>query len=204
MYKIFFGQRFINLLQEKEASKVGSSASIHLYKNKKSFDKIFSKFQKDEEIFAIDIVCPYPAKVFRHFSTNFKVIKAAGGLVENSAGKILIMKRDGMWDLPKGKIEKGEKKKQAAIREVSEECSLSGLKIVYKIEKSFHTYSIDDKQILKITYWYKMAYSGKTSGIPEAKEGITEIKWIDKNEIAAYLEVIYPNLKSILEHGISN
>ena len=52
------------------------------------------------------------------FKTKIKsklpVIKAAGGVVENKDGKILMMKRLGFWDLPKGKADPNEKSKPKA------------------------------------------------------------------------------------------
>ena len=53
----------------------------------------------------------------------YKIQTAAGGLVFNPKGEILAMQRRGFWDLPKGKMEKGESIQQTAVREVQEETS---------------------------------------------------------------------------------
>ena len=45
----------------------------------------------------------------------FKVVEAAGGVVSNKNGEILFIRRMGKWDLPKGKIEKGESLEQACL-----------------------------------------------------------------------------------------
>src|ERR1700676_414062 len=42
------------------------------------------------------------------FWKKFILIQAAGGLVRNEQGKLLFMLRRGKWDLPKGKLDKGE------------------------------------------------------------------------------------------------
>ena len=42
----------------------------------------------------------------------------------NESGEFLIIKRNGVWDLPKGKLEKGEDFETAALREVEEETGL--------------------------------------------------------------------------------
>ena len=52
------------------------------------------------------------------FATRFVYIEAAGGIVENSNGEILLIFRRGRWDLPKGHIDAGEEALQAAIREI--------------------------------------------------------------------------------------
>ena len=38
---------------------------------------------------------------------QYKVIKAAGGVVRNEKGQVLMMYRLKKWDLPKGKLDKG-------------------------------------------------------------------------------------------------
>ena len=72
-------------------------------------------------------------KVWKRFKKPFKDVRAAGGLVENSEGAFLFIFRNGKWDLPKGKMEKGEKKKETALREVEEECGISGHSIKRKL-----------------------------------------------------------------------
>ena len=57
----------------------------------------------------------------RHFFSFFKVIEAAGGVVMNEKNDILVIFRSGKWDLPKGKIDKNESIRSAALREVMEE-----------------------------------------------------------------------------------
>ena len=60
---------------------------------------------------------------------QFKIIRAAGGLVMKD-DQYLMIHRLGVWDLPKGKLEKEETSKFGALREVEEEC---GVKV--EIEK---------------------------------------------------------------------
>ncbi|MBK6933984.1 MAG: NUDIX domain-containing protein [Bacteroidales bacterium] len=53
------------------------------------------------------------------FYNLFKVVLGAGGVVFNEEkDKILFILRNGVWDLPKGKIDYGESDEKAAIREV--------------------------------------------------------------------------------------
>ena len=51
----------------------------------------------------------------------FPLVEAAGGLVQHANGKVLFIHRNNRWDLPKGRIEKGENEIDAAVREVIEE-----------------------------------------------------------------------------------
>ena len=47
-------------------------------------------------------------EIWEDFTHMFRVIESAGGVVRNKNGEILFIHRIGRWDLPKGKIEKGE------------------------------------------------------------------------------------------------
>lgn len=49
-------------------------------------------------------------------------------MVYNQKGEILFIKRNGRWDLPKGKAEKRETIEETAIREVEEETMVENLR----------------------------------------------------------------------------
>lgn len=144
-------------------------------------------------------------EMWEDFTHMFRVIEAAGGIVQNKEGKTLFIRRLGKWDLPKGKIEKGESLEQAATREVQEETALSNLVIQDFINSTFHIYTErNGEKILKITYWFKMEYQGADDPVPQLEEGITEVSWKEENEI---LQDVFPrtfrNIKLILiESGI--
>ena len=53
-------------------------------------------------------------------------VNAGGGLVINSKGEYLLIRRSGLWDLPKGHQEPGEPIEETALREVEEETGLKG------------------------------------------------------------------------------
>lgn len=133
------------------------------------------------------------------FSSAFKVIEAAGGLVKNKEGEYLFIFRNGKWDLPKGKIEKGEGVKHAALREVEEECGVGKLKIVKELESTYHTYDQDGKAILKRTYWFEMLCEDDSKLIPQTEEGITEVKWLSKKELEQVTENTYESIKEVMK-----
>ena len=107
--------------------------------------------------------------------------------------------RNGKWDLPKGKLEVGENIKECAIREVEEECGISGLSIVNALKDTYHTYEINGKKILKRTFWFAMNSNYKGNLIPQAEEGIIKVIWVDKQDIAEKLENSFGNINELLK-----
>ena len=126
------------------------------------------------------------------------MVEAAGGLVFNKDGDILMIFRNGKWDLPKGKLEIGESVEECAIREVEEECGIYGLDIIEKFLETYHTYNMDGEEVLKKTYWYKMKTDYSAKLIPQLEEGITKVSWIDRNQILEKLKNCYGNISDVL------
>ena len=126
---------------------------------------------------------------------HFKVILAAGGVIENE-GKVLFIFRNQKWDLPKGKAEKGETEEETALREVLEECGVK-VKINTLLARIWHTYTHKNKEVLKCTIWYKMQSLDSSEQSPQHEEGIEKIEWLSPEQIP---EKIYPNTyASIIE-----
>lgn len=179
--------------------------------NSTFIDNSFPNVDFDEMLFEIKMAevfenqftgvifkCKDEELVFNKFTKYFKIIEAAGGLVFNSKNQLLLIERLGVWDLPKGKIDAGETPEIAAIREVEEECAVTGLTIANLICKSYHTYYFKEKHILKRTYWYKMNTYFNETLVPQAEENITKVEWqnFTKNDI----EILntYESIKDVL------
>lgn len=168
--------------------------------NKSQFSGSFEQFSKDvksneiiealksEKVTGAEVVVDEPKKWFKEFKKQFKFIKAAGGTVFNSNKELLVIFRIGKWDLPKGKLEKGEDIPTCAVREVEEECAVDGLSIIRELDSTYHCYFHKEKWVLKRTYWFEMetAYDGKL--VPQTEEGIEKVEWLKKED--------YPKLKS--------
>jgi len=137
-------------------------------------------------------------KLKETFFKNFKVIEAAGGIVQNEKKDLLFIHRLGKWDLPKGKIEKGEKEEECAVREVTEETGVTGIQLKKKIGETYHVYDEFGKHFLKISHWYHMTCSSRQALIPQTEEHITEIKWVKTIDIREPMQNTYPSIKHIL------
>jgi len=141
--------------------------------------------------------------LFGYFTSMFRIIEAAGGLVKNKKGEWLFIFRNGKWDLPKGKIEKKESVKTAAIREVEEECGITELSILKKLSTTYHTYFLEEKQILKPTYWFEMQCNDTSKLKPQTEEGITDVKWLSKNELQQVYDNTYDSIKEVMKEIMS-
>lgn len=135
---------------------------------------------------------------FKAIKRKIRVIEAAGGLVKSELNKYLFIKRNGKWDLPKGKLEENEKRKDAAVREVEEECGIKIKKLGKKLLKTYHVYEIKGKVVLKVSHWYAMEAKSNQKLIPQTEEGITEVKWFSKNDWNIIRSNTYANILDVL------
>lgn len=136
-------------------------------------------------------------KLKKSFFKHFNIIQAAGGLVLNKKKEILMIFRRGKWDLPKGKLDKGETLEQCAVREVEEETGISKIELGKKIAVTYHTYTEFGKHNLKESHWYNMNTTDEKL-IPQTEEDITEIKWVKKSDIKNYTSNTFPSINDVL------
>ncbi len=147
---------------------------------------------------------------FREFTTFFKYIPAAGGLVKNEKGEYLFIHRLGFWDLPKGKIDKKdlsfpgmtihdqEAARNAAVREVTEETGIKTVSITGNLPSTWHIYTAKEKRILKQTAWFQMAGDSSDTLKPQTSEGIFLVKWTPPNAIHCILTHTYASIRELL------
>lgn len=130
--------------------------------------------------------------------SQYSVVKAAGGIVQNEFGQILMMYRLKTWDLPKGKLDKGESSKVAAIREVEEECGVKA-KLGEKVCTTFHTYTYKNEAILKQTKWYSMNLIDDSKMKPQVEENIEKLEWMGREKVKSALINSYSSIRYVLK-----
>jgi 8-oxo-dGTP pyrophosphatase MutT (NUDIX family) len=143
------------------------------------------------------------SEILKQIKRHFIHIKAAGGLVLNKKKEVLLIKRLGKWDLPKGKLEEGETKQLGAIREVEEECGIKGVRILKKLKTSYHVYPFKNSWAIKTSYWYWMTYEGNDKLIPQAEENITEAIWVNFKKLNVDALETYPAIAAVLHQSQS-
>jgi ADP-ribose pyrophosphatase YjhB (NUDIX family) len=139
-------------------------------------------------------------ETFNDVFADYKYVEAAGGLVQLNQNYLFI-KRDGKWDIPKGKLEKGESPEAGAVREIMEECGIENApEIVKHLTNTWHVYKRKDKKHLKKTYWYLLkAADDSTNFTPEAAENITEVQYFPKKAFDTIRKNTYNSIKDILK-----
>jgi len=202
MYKVFLNDRVVNIVAPGKITLKKTLKVVDNLDNVEDTKKWFSNFS-EHDISEVFILHQNPDEFFKNtFSKAFTKINAAGGLVVKK-NEILFILRHKIWDLPKGKIDKGETIEEAALREVSEECGIVGQQIIKHLPSTFHIYKspyskTKGKWILKQTFWFEMKYEGQFSGTPQLDEDITEVRWFDRSSINLVLSNTYSSLKPIV------
>ena len=144
------------------------------------------------------IQCSNAKAFLKSVKKNITLIEAAGGLVMNAAGDYLFIYRNNKWDLPKGKIEKDETIRNAAVREVEEECGIKVNKLKNKICKTYHVYINRGEVVLKKTHWFNMTSKGQEKLKPQKEEGITDVRWFKKEHIEPIIANTFPSIMDVL------
>jgi ADP-ribose pyrophosphatase YjhB (NUDIX family) len=190
MYKVFVNDCLIILTDNKNIS---TNLNKVFFEDTAIIELVEKLFQEKHE--GICLLCNDLNESWNKFQSYFKVQKAAGGRVLNSAKKILFIYRFDKWDLPKGKLEKGENIEHCAIREVKEECGITNLQIEKQLQTTYHIFMRKGKTILKVTYWFLMTttYLGKLT--PQIDEGIVHVVFKNDIETKEALKNSYENIK---------
>ena len=195
MYKVFFNQKPIFLTTELVPQtdrtpvlfiKFSSPENIIKALKSKKTDCLYLYHQNED-------------KLWMHFLRHFPIVEAAGGLVRHQDGRFLFIFRNDKWDLPKGRIEKNEPIRIAAVREVEEETGVDGLEIVKPLIETFHVFNRNGKYKLKKTFWFEMKTASTVTLTPQLNEGIEQAVWVLEKEIPQKFENAYENIKQVYQ-----
>ena len=201
MYKVFINDKPIILLDVSENYSVSVGSLITSLPNKTDMPLFLEMLINLNECKECIIIGDELEKLWEEFCKRFRIIIGAGGLVKNQSNDLLVIRRNDKWDLPKGKVEKGEALEIAAVREVEEECGLHMLCLEEAAPITYHIYSQNHNYYLKITHWYYMSYSGMELPEPQTSEGIVEARWMNPKEIETMLYTnTYANIKNVISH----
>ena len=201
-YKIYINESPLILTQTSDlADETAFERSlIHaIYRGKpKMLMNYIELLEKNKHHEGIIIQSDNVTQLWKDFKSLYFYIKAGGGLVINPFGKVLLIFRRGVWDLPKGKQDPGETLAQTALREVREETGLTDLKIVEKLDNGYHCYMMSKQRTLKRTRWYLMDTQSPAQLVLQKEEGIQDAAWFDPRELPKLNMPMYNNIRDVL------
>ena len=197
MHKIYFDRRTIIICRPEEATLSDPNAVEFHFKQPSDISALVEMFELSSTLEKIYIPSAEPEDCYKKICGEFREVNAAGGLVENRRGDYLLIKRDGLWDLPKGHQEAGEDIKVTALREVQEETGVDDLSLGDLICVTDHCYKRNGIWHLKHTWWYRMYYLKPLDLTPQTDEDITKAAWVAKSSLPPFLKNTYPSIKEV-------
>jgi 8-oxo-dGTP pyrophosphatase MutT (NUDIX family) len=197
-YKIFYNDRVVILTSKITKTFEKNEGLFYKYQKKEELIEILSAFSGFTHHKTLYVLDDSPDELMKEIKTGFTIVEAAGGAVRRKDGKLLAIFRRGKWDLPKGKVEKGEFYKQTALREVKEECGLTHIEVGKSLSDTYHVYNENGKNILKRTLWFEMMLTDNEEPVPQAEEDITEVRWFDYQSMPEIMKNTYESLKETI------
>ncbi len=202
-YEIYINKRLLILIPEHHLAEfqMDSSTLVMPYLGvKKNLFQYMDLLEKSSRFSSVVLFCKDVGALFADFMSLVSCFPAGGGIIRNPDGKVLMIFRREIWDLPKGKLDPGEKSKQAAIRECQEETGLAALVLMGKLKTTYHLYR--DKtyaRCIKKTKWYLMDYKGTAAPVPQLAESIEGIGWFSLRD-ALQLSPIHESIRDLLNY----
>jgi L-threonylcarbamoyladenylate synthase len=196
MYKVFIENREVNFTNNVEFT--NGKPFIEYEGEFLHVEKLLTKINKLDENHEIIVYVTNTNFNFNRFFSNFIFVEAAGGIVQYG-DEFLFIKRNGFWDIPKGKLDPNESFEIAAEREIQEECGIENLLLKELICSTFHTYYFKGKWHLKLTNWYHFKITEYQNTACQEEEGITETIWIPSIDFPLIQNNTFTSIKFVIE-----
>ena len=167
----------------------------------KNCDDLVSKIRRwldDETLENLDLSDVDGEELACAIKQIFRQAPAAGGVVVID-NQFVAIERNGIPDLPKGHIEKGESPEVAALREVEEETGITNLEIIKELPATWHCYLLNNQWTIKKTSWFLMRTKSGMKNVPQTEEGITKVYLVDKEHVKSFEEKTFASLRSLAD-----
>jgi ADP-ribose pyrophosphatase YjhB (NUDIX family) len=198
MYKIFINENPLIIASPEEYQSLHTENLMRVECNAPELEALVDWMLRAPSKGYIAITAD-PDKGFEILKSVTKPIDAAGGVIFNPQRELLMIKRLGYWDLPKGKVDKGESVDFTAIREVKEECGVTGVKIIRKAGLTYHIYHQYPHKMLKTCHWFVMECPDGIVPKPQAEEHIELAIWQDLKELNLDTLETYGTIRELLK-----
>lgn len=196
MYKVFIENKSLIFSQFKPKGKNNLIIKSELIKN---IDvDVLPLLLNNSENKEVIVFSKNIEEEFKRIFKEYDKVEAAGGIVRRKK-KLLFIKRNGVWDLPKGKLEDDENIADGAVREIEEECGIKHPVVDQQIGITYHTYDYKGIPTIKKTYWFSLDYTGTKETVGQIEEGITKVKWFRSDELKKVRKNTYASIGEIID-----
>ncbi|MBK8341799.1 MAG: NUDIX domain-containing protein [Flavobacteriales bacterium] len=128
-YEVSIEGKVLRIAEEAPKSAAIVGVPVVQLSTVQDLDNVLSDLWSIPGIHGAVLFGPLAEKAWDHLRARYVPVLAAGGAVTDERGRLLAIHRLGRWDLPKGKVDRGESVSTAAVREVQEECGLQEVSI---------------------------------------------------------------------------
>ena len=201
MHKIYFEKRCLLICPPDEQVLTNPNAVLVNINEGSQVHDLINMFEVSDSLGLVYIPSEDTERTYRLICDEFKEVNAGGGLVRNRRGDYLLIKRNGLWDLPKGHQEDGEDIQVTALREVEEETGIPQLELGQLICVTDHCYRRNDIWHLKHTWWYEMLYCEPTDLTPQKEEDISKAACVAKSSLPAFLTNTFPSIQEVFKEA---
>ena len=197
MYKVFIDNKVIIFTERWEKTNKTTDFVMVSTAAPDRIDLVKCRNELPNDILLV-VKAKNPEKAIRRVFSTYDFVEAAGGIVKRK-NKYLFIERHGLWDIPKGKMEKSEKPALTAVREIEEECGIRNPVVDRLLGVTYHTYAWQGKPTLKKNWWYALDYDGPQDLQPQTEESITQAVWLGKKEWKMVREKTYASIAEVLD-----
>ena len=196
-YEVFIAGRSVSFSEEERKDVLEKEGTIHLSVSPDELRTELEHALLDGTERPILVLGDDLDAIWKRFQEQYRLVVAAGGAVSDGTDRLLVIRRFGKWDLPKGKVEVGERISDAAVREVQEECGLRDVQLGPALCSTWHTYDQKGRSYLKRTDWFLMHADPAQALTAQAEEGIEEVRWVRARELAEVRRDTYASLQAV-------
>jgi diadenosine hexaphosphate hydrolase (ATP-forming) len=105
-------------------------------------------------------------------------VLSAGGVIFDDRGRVFVLRRadEGGWCFPKGHVEPGETRQEAAAREIKEECGLD-VEVGRRVGEAHYTFFArhEDRNNEKTVVYFLARLIG---GVPKLEDRFNAWRWM--------------------------
>lgn len=200
MYRLFCNERTLISKNFSEETFDGiDPVDVSAYDVENVIVKI-KRWLEDDSVECLDLGDTDGVVVASAVKSLFRQAPAAGGVVMID-NQFVAIERNGIPDLPKGHIEKGETPEAAAVREVEEETGITDLTIAGDLPTTWHCYLLNGIWTIKKTSWFLMKTASGMKNVPQTEEGISKVYLININSerLDKFLKDTFASLRPVVE-----